>query len=102
MRGGLFLRQVHRWAALLFVASIVVHLLRVFFTGAFLQPRETQWLTGIGLLVLALLEGFTGYSLPDDLLSGTGLWIASAILLSIPVIGSWVHWVRLGRSVSGS
>jgi ubiquinol-cytochrome c reductase cytochrome b subunit len=90
VRGGLFLRQVHHWAALLFVASIVVHLLRIFFTGAFRRPRETNWLIGIGLLVLALLEGFSGYSLPDDLLSGTGLRIASAIMLAIPVVGTWV------------
>jgi ubiquinol-cytochrome c reductase cytochrome b subunit len=92
VRGGLFMRQVHHWAALLFVASIVVHLLRVFFTGAFRRPRETNWLIGIGLLVLALLEGFSGYSLPDDLLSGTGLRIASAIMLAIPVVGTWAHW----------
>src|SRR3712207_6700305 len=92
VRGGLFVRQVHHWAALLFVAAIVVHLLRIFFTGAFRRPRETNWFIGVGLLVLALLEGFTGYSLPDDLLSGTGLRIASAIILSIPVVGTWVHW----------
>jgi ubiquinol-cytochrome c reductase cytochrome b subunit len=92
VRGGLFMRQVHHWAALLFVAAIVVHLLRIFFTGAFRRPRETNWLIGVGLLLLALGEGFTGYSLPDDLLSGTGLRIASAIILSIPVVGTWVHW----------
>src|SRR5919206_375295 len=92
VRGGLFMRQLHHWAALLFVAAIVVHLLRIFFTGAFRRPRETNWLIGIGLLVLALLEGFSGYSLPDDLLSGTGLRIASAIMLAIPVVGTWVHW----------
>jgi Cytochrome b subunit of the bc complex len=92
VRGGLFMRQVHHWAALLFVAAIVVHLLRIFFTGAFRRPRETNWLIGVGLLLLALGEGFTGYSLPDDLLSGTGLRIASAIILSIPVVGTWAHW----------
>jgi len=92
VRGGLFMRQLHHWAALLFVASIVVHLLRIFFTGAFRKPRETNWLIGTVLLVLALLEGVTGYSLPDDLLSGTGLRIISAILLSVPVIGTWAHF----------
>ncbi|HEY0127420.1 MAG TPA: cytochrome bc complex cytochrome b subunit [Blastococcus sp.] len=92
VRGGLFMRQLHHWAALLFVAAIVVHLLRIFFTGAFRRPRETNWLIGVVLLVLALLEGVTGYSLPDDLLSGTGLRIISAILLSIPVIGTWAHF----------
>src|SRR3982751_5011740 len=86
VRGGLFMRQLHHWAALLFVAAIIVHLLRIFFTGAFRRPRETNWLIGIGLLVLGLLVGFAGYSIPDDLLSGTGLRIASAIMLALPVI----------------
>ena len=92
VRGGLFMRQLHHWAALLFVAAIVVHLLRVFFTGAFRRPRETNWLLGVVMMVLALLMGVTGYSLPDDLLSGTGLRIISAILLSVPVIGTWAHF----------
>src|SRR5215210_5576078 len=92
VRGGLFMRQLHHWAALLFVAAIVVHLLRIFFTGAFRRPRETNWIIGVVMLVLALLMGVTGYSLPDDLLSGTGLRIISAILLSVPVVGTWVHF----------
>ena len=92
VRGGLFMRQLHHWAALLFVAAIVVHLLRIFFTGAFRRPRETNWILGVIMLVLALLMGVTGYSLPDDLLSGTGLRIISAILLSVPVIGTWAHF----------
>jgi len=92
VRGGLFIRQVHHWAALLFVSAIVVHLLRIFFTGAFRRPRETNWLIGAALLILAIAEGFAGYSIPDDLLSGTGLRIMSAIILSIPVVGTWVHW----------
>ena len=101
VRGGLFMRQVHHWAALLFVASIVVHLLRVFFTGAFRRPRETNWLIGVVMLVLALLMGVTGYTLPDDLLSGTGLRIISAIILSIPVIGTWAHWAVFGGDFVG-
>jgi ubiquinol-cytochrome c reductase cytochrome b subunit len=92
VRGGLFMRQLHHWAALLFVASIVIHLLRIFFTGAFRRPRETNWFIGIALLVLSFAMGFTGYSMPDDLLSGTGLRIVSAIILAIPVVGTWVHW----------
>ena len=71
VRAGLVMRQIHHWAALVFVGSIVVHMLRVFFTGAFRKPREVNWLVGIGLLLLAMGMGFTGYSLPDDLLSGT-------------------------------
>ena len=90
VRGGLFIRQMHHWAALLFVAAIVLHLLRIFFTGAFRKPREMNWLIGVLLFWLAFLLGFTGYSLPDDALSGTGLRIAHAILLAIPVIGTWV------------
>jgi ubiquinol-cytochrome c reductase cytochrome b subunit len=92
VRGGLFMRQLHHWAALLFVASIVIHLLRIFFTGAFRRPRETNWFIGIALLLLSFGMGFTGYSMPDDLLSGTGLRIVSAIILAIPVVGTWVHW----------
>ena len=90
VRGGLIMRQMHHWAALLFMAAIVVHMFRVFFTGAFRKPREANWIVGILLFWLGFLEGFAGYSLPDDALSGTGLRIASAIMLSIPVIGSWV------------
>jgi ubiquinol-cytochrome c reductase cytochrome b subunit len=90
VRGGLLIRQMHHWAALLFVASIVVHMLRIFFTGAFRKPREVNWVIGVLLFWLAFLLGFTGYSLPDDALSGTGLRIAHAIILSIPVVGTWV------------
>jgi ubiquinol-cytochrome c reductase cytochrome b subunit len=102
VRGGLFMRQLHHWSALLFVAAIVVHLLRVFFTGAFRRPRETNWLIGVVMLVLALLMGVTGYSLPDDLLSGTGLRIISAILLSIPVIGTWAHFAVFNGDFVGT
>ena len=91
VRGGLLMRQIHHWAALFFVAAISVHLLRVFFTGAFRKPRETNWIIGVGLLTLALVEGFAGYSLPDDLLSGTGLRIAYSIALSIPLLGTWLE-----------
>src|SRR3954463_5718002 len=101
VRGGLLIRQMHHWAALLFVASICVHLLRIFFTGAFRRPRETNWFIGIGLLILALLEGFAGYTLPDDLLSGTGLRIFSAVFLSIPVIGTWVYFTVFGGDFPG-
>ena len=86
VRGGLFVRQIHHWAALLFAASIMVHLARIFFTGAFRRPREANWVIGSLLLILAMFEGFFGYSLPDDLLSGTGLRAAlSSITLGMPV-----------------
>ncbi|MDF2582200.1 MAG: menaquinol-cytochrome reductase, partial [Mycobacterium sp.] len=90
VRGGLFVRQIHHWAALLFAASIMVHLARIFFTGAFRRPREANWVIGSLLLILAMFEGYFGYSLPDDLLSGTGLRAAfSSITLGMPVIGTW-------------
>jgi ubiquinol-cytochrome c reductase cytochrome b subunit len=99
--GGLLMRQIHHWAALLFVAAISVHLMRVFFTGAFRKPRELNWVIGVVLLTLALGAGFTGYSLPDDLLSGTGLRIIEGILLSIPVIGTWASSFVFGGEFPG-
>jgi ubiquinol-cytochrome c reductase cytochrome b subunit len=90
VRGGLVMRQMHHWAALLFMAAIVVHMCRIFFTGAFRKPRELNWIIGLLMFWLGFTEGFAGYSLPDDALSGTGLRIAHAIVLSIPVAGSWV------------
>jgi ubiquinol-cytochrome c reductase cytochrome b subunit len=101
VRGGLFMRQMHHWAALLFMASIVVHMARIFFTGAFRKPREANWAIGLILFLLGFLEGFTGYSLPDDGLSGTGLRIASAIMLSIPVIGTWLSASVFGGEFPG-
>jgi ubiquinol-cytochrome c reductase cytochrome b subunit len=102
VRGGLFVRQVHHWAALMFAASIMVHLARVFFTGAFRRPREANWVIGSLLLILAMFEGYFGYSLPDDLLSGTGLRAAfSSITLGIPVVGTWLHWALFGGDFPG-
>jgi len=101
VRGGLLMRQIHHWAALLFMASIVVHLMRVFFTGAFRKPREMNWVIGALLLILGILEGFAGYSLPDDLLSGTGLRIAYSIAMSIPVVGTWVAFIAFGGEYPG-
>ena len=102
VRGGLFARQVHHWSALLFVAAIVAHMFRTFFTGAFRKPREANWSIGVMIVFLAGLEGLTGYSLPDDLLSGTGLRIISAITMSIPVIGTWAHWAIFGGEFPGT
>ena len=90
VRAGLLFRQAHHWAALMFVAAIAVHLARVFFTAAFRKPRELNWLIGVGLLLLALFEGLSGYSLPDDLLSGTGIRIFYSVLASIPFLGPWL------------
>ena len=102
VRGGLVMRQIHHWAALLFMAAMLIHMFRVFFTGAFRKPRELNWLIGLGLITLGLVEGFAGYSLPDDLLSGTGLRIAAAIMQSIPVIGSWAEFLVFGGKFPGT
>jgi ubiquinol-cytochrome c reductase cytochrome b subunit len=101
VRGGLLMRQIHHWAALLFVSSIVVHLFRVFFTGAFRKPRTLNWHIGVGLLVLAILEGFAGYSLPDDLLSGTGVRIAYSIIEGVPVVGTYIAYFLFGGQYPG-
>ncbi|TKG71491.1 cytochrome bc1 complex cytochrome b subunit [Prauserella endophytica] len=103
VRGGLFIRQVHHWAALIFVAAMMVHMFRVFFTGAFRRPREANWVIGALLLILGMFEGFFGYSLPDDLLSGTGIRATlSGIVLSVPVAGTWLHWALFGGEFPGT
>jgi ubiquinol-cytochrome c reductase cytochrome b subunit len=96
IKAGLLMRQIHHWTALVFVAVAVLHLCRVFFTGAFRRPRELNWLVGFTLLVLAIGEGFTGYSLPDDLLSGTGARIAYSAVLSVPLVGPWLASLVFG------
>jgi ubiquinol-cytochrome c reductase cytochrome b subunit len=101
VRGGLLMRQIHHWAADLFVAAIMVHMLRIFFTGAYRKPREVNWLIGIVMFTLALLEGLFGYSLPDDLLSGAGLRILQGVLQSIPVVGTYVSFFLFGGQYPG-
>jgi ubiquinol-cytochrome c reductase cytochrome b subunit len=102
VRGGLLVRQIHHWSALVFLGAIVVHLLRVFFTGAFRRPREVNWVIGCTLMLLALANGFAGYSLVDDQLSGTGLRIAYSVLLGIPVAGPWLASVIFGGNFPGT
>ncbi|WP_182887824.1 cytochrome b [Microbispora sp. H10885] len=101
IRGGLLVRQMHHWAALLFVAGMTAHALRIFFTGAYRKPRELNWLIGVGLLTLALLEGLTGYSLPDDLLSGAGLRITQGVAQSIPIVGTYISFFLFGGEYPG-
>ncbi|MEU9441663.1 cytochrome b N-terminal domain-containing protein [Streptomyces sp. NPDC048304] len=101
VRGGLLMRQMHHWAALVFVAAIGVHLLRIFLTGAFRRPREVNWTIGVTLFLFSLLEGFCGYSLPDDLLSGTGLRTAQGIVLSVPVVGTYLSFFVFGGQYPG-
>ncbi|MGI5404458.1 cytochrome b [Streptomyces sp. CA-135486] len=101
VRGGLLIRQIHHWAALVFLAAIAVHMLRILFTGAFRKPREGNWMVGVSLFLLALLEGFAGYSLPDDLLSGTGLRTAATIVGSIPIVGTNLEMAVFGGQFPG-
>src|SRR5204863_1641347 len=88
VKAGLLFRQTHHWAADVFVAAIVIHLLRIFFTGAFRKPRELTYLIGLALLFATLLEGYLGYSMVDDLLSGMGLAIGYGVAQSIPFVGA--------------
>jgi ubiquinol-cytochrome c reductase cytochrome b subunit len=101
-KGGLLIRQTHHWAADVFVAAIIMHLMRVFFTGAFRKPRELTWIIGLILLFTALLEGYMGYSLVDDLLSGMGLAIGYGVGLSIPVIGGPAMLAIFGAPFPGN
>ena len=101
VRAGLLMRQMHHWAAMLFIAAMLIHLARVFLTGAFRKPRELNWVIGGILLLLGILEGFAGYSLPDDLLSGTGLRIADGLIKATPVVGSYMSFFVFGGQFPG-
>jgi ubiquinol-cytochrome c reductase cytochrome b subunit len=102
VRGGLLVRQIHHWAALLFIATIMLHMARVFFTGAFRKPRELNWVIGFIMWILAMGEGFTGYSLPDDLLSGNGLRIIDGLIKGIPIVGTWTSYIFFGGEFPGT
>jgi ubiquinol-cytochrome c reductase cytochrome b subunit len=101
VRGGLLMRQIHHWAAMLFIAAMLVHMMRVFLTGAFRKPRELNWVIGGLLILLGIVEGFAGYSLPDDLLSGTGLRIADGLVKATPVVGSYMSFFMFGGEFPG-
>jgi len=101
VRGGLLIRQIHHWAAVVFVAGMLIHMMRVFFTGAFRKPRELNWLFGWTLLFLGIITGLTGYSLPDDLLSGTGIRFAQGAILSVPVVGTYLSFFLFGGEFPG-
>jgi ubiquinol-cytochrome c reductase cytochrome b subunit len=102
VRGGLLMRQIHHWAADLFMAAIFAHMIRIFFTGAYRKPREVNWLIGIILFTLGLVEGLFGYSLPDDLLSGAGLRILEGVLQSIPIVGTYLAFFLFGGPFPGN
>ncbi|MGV9705023.1 cytochrome bc1 complex cytochrome b subunit [Streptomyces sp. NPDC003483] len=101
VRGGLLIRQIHHWAALVFLAAMLTHMMRHFFTGSFRRPREVNWVFGWTLLLLGMFEGLFGYSLPDDLLSGTGLRFVDGALLSVPVVGTYLSFFLFGGEFPG-
>jgi ubiquinol-cytochrome c reductase cytochrome b subunit len=102
VRGGLLLRQLHHWAALLLPAAIMMQLLVMFFTGGFRRPRQASWVMLFLLLIVALAGGWSGYALPGDMLSGTGLRIVQGIVLAIPVAGTWLSALLFGGEFPGS
>jgi ubiquinol-cytochrome c reductase cytochrome b subunit len=101
VRGGLLIRQIHHWAADLFMAALIIHMLRIFFTGAYRKPREVNWLIGIVLFTLGLIEGLFGYSLPDDQLSGAGLRVFEGILQGLPIVGTYLAFFLFGGPFPG-
>lgn len=101
VRGGLLMRQMHHWSAMLFIGAMMIHLLRVAFTGAYRKPRELNWVIGSLLLLLGTLEGFTGYSLPDDLLSGTGIRAADGFMKATPIVGTYMSFFLFGGEFPG-
>ncbi|MEU1902504.1 cytochrome bc complex cytochrome b subunit [Nocardiopsis dassonvillei] len=101
VRGGLLVRQIHHWAALIFVAALTAHMLRVFFTGAFRKPREINWLIGVAIFAIAVIEGLFGYSLPDDLPSGMGVRVLQGVVLAIPLVGSYLSMFLFGGEFPG-
>lgn len=100
--GGLLVRQAHHWAALLLPASLILQVLVMFFTGGFRRPRQWSWVLLFLLLIVALVGGWSGYALPDDMLSGSGLRIVQGIVLAIPVVGTWVSALLFGGEFPGT
>ena len=101
VRGGLLARQAHHWSALVLPASLMLQLFSTFVTGAFRKPRRSMWLLLFATFVLALAAGVTGYAMPDDSLSGTGLRIMNGMMLGIPVIGAPLALFLFGGEFPG-
>lgn len=102
VRDGLLVKQVHHWAADIFIGAITVHMMRIYFTGAYRKPRDYNWMIGLTMLVLAIINGYFGYSLPDDMLSGEGLRIGYSILESVPVVGTYLATFMWGGQFPGN
>ncbi|MFB6244536.1 MAG: cytochrome bc complex cytochrome b subunit, partial [Halobaculum sp.] len=93
---GYMLRSIHRWSAQVMTAAVFLHMLRVYFTGAYKEPRELNWLLGIVLISLTMVFGYTGYLLPWDQLSFWAGQIGVEMSLSIPLAGEWVAQLIFG------
>ena len=101
VRAGLLMRQAHHWAALLLLASLMLQMLRTFFTGAFRRPRRLAWVLLCGVFILALVAGWSGYGLPDDTLAGTGQRIVEGITIGLPIVGRRVTGLLFGGEFPG-
>ena len=101
VRGGLLMRQAHHWAALVLPASLMVHMLSIFFTGGFRRPRRGAWVLLAVVFLVVLAGGWSGYALPDDTLSGTGLRVFEGILLAVPLIGTSLAGLVFGGAFPG-
>ena len=99
---GMLLRRMHHWAAHLFVASMGLHMLRVFFTGAYRNPREPNWVVGSGLAVTSMFAAYTGYALPFDEFASTATGIGYNIALSVPLVGDVLSKLVFGGSFPSS
>ena len=98
---GLLIRNMHRWAAHLMVLFVMLHLCRVFYTGAYKRPREFNWLLGVGLFILTLALSFTGYLLPWDQLAFWAITVGTSIAGYAPVIGQKLRYLMLGGTTVG-
>jgi ubiquinol-cytochrome c reductase cytochrome b subunit len=101
VRSGLLMRQAHHWAALVLPASLMLHMLSIFFTGGFRRPRQWGWVLLGVVFLLVLIGGWSGYALPDDSLSGTGLRVVEGLTLAVPVIGTWLTELLFGGAFPG-
>jgi quinol-cytochrome oxidoreductase complex cytochrome b subunit len=93
---GQFTRNMHRWSAHLMVLAVILHMVRVFYTGAYKPPREFNWLVGVGLLILTLGASFTGYLLPWDQLSYWAITVGTNIAGYVPLVGQSAKELLLG------
>jgi Cytochrome b subunit of the bc complex len=98
---GIFLRNMHRWAAHLMVITVFLHMLRVFYKGAYQLPREFNWVIGVFLFLLTLLLSYTGYLLPYDQLSYWAVTVGANIVKYVPVVGKSIRFLLLGGNEIG-